>query len=87
MVGIVCDLIHSVNYSYDGKGVLVCDVLGTILDMLSECIMTLLVLMLANGWYSRFNKYDLDDGLEIYAPLFMLIILVHIMFGALSYID
>ena len=63
------------------------DVLGTVFDMLSECVMTLLVLMLANGWYSRFNKYDVDSGLDIYAPLFMLIIMVHIVFGALSYID
>ena len=55
--------------------------------MLSECVMTLLVLMLANGWYSRFNRYDIDDGLEIYAPLFMLIVMIHIMFGALGYID
>lgn len=55
--------------------------------MLSECVMTLVVLMLANGWYTRFKSYDFDDGLEIYAPLFLLVIMVHILFGALSYVD
>jgi hypothetical protein len=84
---ISCDLIHSINYSYDGQGIIVFDIFGTIFDMLSECVMTLVVLMLVNGWYTRFKTYDLDDGLEVYAPLFLLVIMVHILFGALSYID
>jgi hypothetical protein len=63
------------------------DVVGTILDMLSECVMTLLFLMMANGWMTRFKNYDLDDGMEVYAPLFMLVIMVHVMFGALSFVD
>jgi len=66
---------------------LVFDVVGTILDMLSECVMTLLFLMMANGWMTRFKNYDLDDGMEVYAPLFMLVIMVHVMFGALSFVD
>jgi hypothetical protein len=83
----MCDLIHNINYSYDGKGIMFLNVLGTVFDMLSECVMTLLILMLANGWYSRYKNYDLDDGLEIYAPLFMLVLMIHIVFGALSFID
>jgi len=84
---IICDLIHNWNYSIDGVGIVVFDVFGTVFDMLSECVMTLVVLMLANGWYTRFKTYDIDDGLEVYAPLFLLVIMVHILFGALSYID
>ena len=49
--------------------------------------MTVLVLMLANGWMTRFKKYDIDDAMEIYAPLFLLIILVHCLFGVLTYVD
>jgi hypothetical protein len=85
--GIICDLMHSLKYSQDGEGLLVFDVLGTILDMLSECTMTLLLLMMANGWMTRFHNYSFDDGLEVYAPLFMLVIMVHVMFGALSFVD
>ena len=74
-------------YSYDGEGMIVFDVFGTIFDLLSECTMTLVVLMLANGWYTRFKTYDFDDGMETYAPLFLLTIMMHVLFGALSYID
>jgi hypothetical protein len=63
------------------------NIFGTLFDMLSECTMTLLLLMMANGWMTRFNKYDIDDGLDIWAPLFMIVLLVHIIFGALIYID
>ena len=83
----MCDLAHSIKYRSDGQGMVVFDVIGTILDMLSECTMTLLLLMLANGWMTRYMKYDIDDGLEIYAPLFMLVIMVHVMCGALSFIE
>ena len=66
---------------------MICDVFGTIFELFSECVMSLVVLMLANGWYTRFKSYDLDDGFETYAPLFLLVVMVHIIFGALSYID
>lgn len=49
--------------------------------------MTLLVLMLANGWMTRFIKYDFEDGMEVYAPLFMLVVMVHVLFGALTFVD
>jgi len=49
--------------------------------------MTLLVLMLANGWLTKFKKFDFDDGLEIYGPLWILVLVVHIMFAAFSFID
>jgi hypothetical protein len=80
-------LIHNINYSYNGVGYLVLNIFGTLFDMLSECTMTLLLLMMANGWMTRFHKYDIDDGLDIWAPLFMMVLLVHIVFGALIYID
>ena len=84
---IICNLVHNMKYSEDGQGIMIMDIFGTIQDMVSECVMTLLVLMLANGWYTRFKNYDFEDGLETYAPLFLLVIMVHILFGALTYID
>ena len=81
------DLFHTVTYSKDGQGLVVMDVFGTVFDMISECVMTLLVLMLANGWFTRFQKFDIDDGLEVYGPLWILVLMIHIIFGAFSFID
>ena len=86
-LAIVCNLFHNVQYSRDGEGIVVLDVFGTIFDMVSECIVTLVVLMMANGWYTRFQKFDWDDALETYGPLWVLVIMIHICFGAFSYID
>lgn len=85
--GITCDLVHSVWYKHDGEGLIFFDVLGTILDMVSECVMSLLVLMLANGWYSRFKQYSFDEGFENYSILFMLCLFIHIVFGVFTMID
>jgi hypothetical protein len=43
--------------------------------------------MLANGWLTRFQKFDWDDGMDIYGPLWLFMVIVHIIFGALSFID
>jgi len=85
--GILCDLIHNLKYRTDGEGLLVMDVFGTIFDMVGECIMTLLVLMMANGWYTRYMKFDYDDGMEVYGPLWILVLMIHIVFGAFTYVD
>ena len=50
LISLVFDLVHWVNYSMDGEGVVALEELGTVLELLSECGMTLIVLMLANGW-------------------------------------
>ena len=86
-VAICFDLMHNINYSADGYGILVFDILGTMIDLVSECIMTLVVLMLANGWYTRFKTYDFEDGMFTYAPLFLGVVFMHVIFGALIYID
>jgi len=45
------------------------------------------MLMLANGWMTRFIKYDLEEGFDIYAPLMLLVIMVHLIMGALTVVD
>ena len=55
--------------------------------MVNECTMILLLMMMANGWMTKWTKYEFDDGIEIWAPLFLLVVMVHICFGALSFID
>jgi hypothetical protein len=55
--------------------------------MLSECVMSFLVLMLANGWLTRFTKFDLDEGIDEYGPLALILIIIHVVFGALTFVD
>lgn len=55
--------------------------------MISECVMSLIILMLVNGWYTRYKNYNIDEGLENYAPFFILCVFVHILFATLSYVD
>lgn len=87
LLGIACDLGHHMFYARDGEGILVFDIFSTVLDMFSECTMTCLVLMMANGWFTRYKKFDYDDGMDLYAPMFIIVIMVHVMFGAFTYID
>jgi len=87
MAAILLDLQYHVLYARKGEDHILLDIFSTVFGMVSECIMTTLLLFLANGWYTRFQKYDLDEGMEIYAPLMMLIILVHVMFGIFSFLD
>ena len=55
--------------------------------MANECVMILLLMMIASGWMTLWTKYDTDDALETYAPLFLLVIMIHICFAALSFIN
>jgi len=87
MIGIFLDLNYHVLYAKDGEDYVVLDVFSTLFLMVSECMMTTLLLMLANGWMTRFGTYDIEDGMETYAPLMAFVVLVHVMFGALAFID
>jgi len=49
--------------------------------------MTTLVLMLTKSWMTRFGTYDINDGMETYAPLITFVIMVYDIFGALTIID
>ena len=66
---------------------LLCDIGSIVLDMVSECIMTCLVLMLANGWFTRFQKIDYDDGMEVYGVMWVGVLILHIIFGTISFVD
>ena len=53
-LAVASSLTFNVSYAKDGIGMLVFDIFSTILDMISECFMTLVILMLANGWMTKF---------------------------------
>ena len=68
MAAILLDLQYHVLYARKGEDHILLDIFSTVFGMVSECIMTTLLLFLANGWYTRFQKYDLEI-VEVEAPV------------------
>ena len=87
LASLVLELISNVIFSRNGDEQLILDVIASLLSMVNECTMILLLMMIANGWMTKWIKYDVDDSIEIYLPLFLLIILFHVAFAALAFID
>ena len=78
---------HGYYYAQDGRSGQALDVLSTIFDMFSECMMTMLIFMMVNGWMTRFTRIDIDEGLEFYVPILILVIFVHVFLAAFSYLE
>jgi len=87
VVSVAIDLQSNILFSSSGQEYLVLDIFSEIFAMINECTMILLLMMIANGWMTKWTKYEFDDGIEVYAPLFLLVLMVHICFAALSFID
>jgi hypothetical protein len=86
LLGLVLDLIHWSKYAQDGKGSLSLEVLGNICEMGSEVIMTLVVLMLTNGWMTLdLNQEEITD--DLYIPIGVIVLVVHFCLGSLVYVD
>ena len=84
---IVANLFHHMSYAHNGKGILFLEILATIMEMISQCVMALLVLMLVNGWMSRFQRFSYEDGFDTYGPLWIIVLMVHVAFGAFTFVD
>jgi len=64
--------------------------MATIFDLCSECMMILLVLLLANGWYTRFKEINPINAVEhvfTYFPIFFMVIVIEVLIVALSEMD
>lgn len=49
--------------------------------------MSVLLVMLASGWTILFQEIDVDEKAEIYIPIVALVVIIHIMTAALTFID
>ena len=83
----IFSLIHHYQYSYDGQGFRLAEVLNIFCEMTAECIMTILLYLLVDGWMTRWIKYDSIEKKEVYVPIFVFILLVHLIMGGLTFID
>lgn len=50
-------------------------------------MMSMLLIALANGWTVLYNEVDIDDRLEIFIPICALVVMVHVMVSALTFVD
>ena len=87
LVSVALELQSNILFSRTGYEYMVLEVFSQIFSMINECTMVLLLMMIANGWMTKWTKYDFDDSIEVWAPLFLLVLMIHICFAALSFID
>jgi glycerol uptake facilitator-like aquaporin len=62
-------------------------VLGKIAQAFSEVVMSALLVILATGWTLTYQELELDDGSELYLPVGALVIMVHVIMSALTFVD
>ena len=87
ITAIFLQMVHLRGYSSDGEGYQLADVLSKVSQGFSEVAMSLLLITLASGWKTRYEEIDFDDGLEIYLPMTALVLMVHIILVALTFVD
>mmetsp|Transcript_24566 Transcript_24566/g.30644 ORF Transcript_24566/g.30644 Transcript_24566/m.30644 type:complete len:157 (+) Transcript_24566:663-1133(+) len=87
VTAIFMQMLHLYFYAYDGKGSVVLDVVSKVSQSLSESTMVLLFFLLASGWKLRYQDIDYDDNLELHLPMTALVLMVHIIIVALTFVD
>jgi Rhodopsin-like GPCR transmembrane domain len=79
--------IHLWAYSTNGYGFIVFDILGLICFMLAEIGIACLFMLFAYGWTLSFQDIDWDNNLEFYIPIGSIVLALHLVLGAMTYID
>lgn len=87
ITALLFETIHLWQYSYDGEGFTVLEILAKISGATSEVTMSMLLVLMAQGWTVTYQDLDVDDNLEIFIPTFALIVMVHVLVSALTFID
>lgn len=81
------ELVSNVMFARSGDENLIIDVIASILAMVNECMMILLLMMMVSGWMTLWLDVDPDEVIEVHVPLFLLVIMIHLVFACLSFID
>lgn len=79
--------LHLWMYSHDGEGNMVMDILSKVAQAFVEMSMTMLLFSLASGWTVTYQEIDFDENMEIYVPIMALVVMVHVLVSALTFID
>ena len=78
---------HFMMYSSNGRGIPALDIFGIISNMMADITMSSLLIMIAHGWTITFQDIDWDGNIEIYLPVGSIVIAIHLVLAAMTYID
>ncbi|CDW71798.1 integral membrane protein gpr180-like [Stylonychia lemnae] len=87
MSGIFMQTLHLWMYSHNGRGIPIFDIFGLIGCMMSEISVSCLFMMIAHGWTLIYQDLDFDNNLEIYLPVGSIVVAVHLVLAAMTYVD
>ena len=79
--------LHLWIYSSNGRGFAGFDILGLIGFMISEIGVSSLFMLFAYGWTLSFQEIDWDNNLEFYLPVCSIVVALHLVLAAMTYID
>ena len=71
------ELIHQWLYSSNGYGNVFFDFGATCCTVLSSIVITMLLLLMSWGWYIDWS--DLEEDIDLYIPMMILVITIHMM--------
>ena len=87
MSGIFFEVLHLWMYSYNGKGIPVFDIFYLIGTIMSEIILSILLMMMAHGWTIVYQDLDFDNNVEFYLPVGAITVAIHMVLAAMTYVD
>eukprot|EP00357_Protocruzia_adherens_P012514 CAMPEP_0115009516 /NCGR_PEP_ID=MMETSP0216-20121206/22674_1 /TAXON_ID=223996 /ORGANISM="Protocruzia adherens, Strain Boccale" /LENGTH=443 /DNA_ID=CAMNT_0002377369 /DNA_START=301 /DNA_END=1632 /DNA_ORIENTATION=+ len=76
-IAILFDLIHMAVYANNGQGVQVLNIFGSIFSLISQFILTLILILIASGWTITYNELQNIDAI---IPISMLVAFSQIVF-------
>lgn len=75
------------QYASDGDGFVVLDILSKIAQAFSEVTMSVLLIFMAQGWTILYLDLEIDSNLEIFIPTMAIVVMIHVIVSALTFID
>jgi F0F1-type ATP synthase assembly protein I len=87
MSGVFLKFWHLWLYSSNGYGFAGFDILSLICFMHAEICLESLFMLFAYGWTLSFQDIDWDNNLEFYLPVGSIVVAVHLVLAAMTYID
>lgn len=85
--GLMFKFFHFLMFSSNGVGIPAFDIFGIISIMMADISMSTLLIMIASGWTLTFQDIDWDGNIEIYLPVGSLVVAIHLVLAAMTYID
>lgn len=79
--GILCQIIHYSVYAYNGKGISVFDFLSQAFEVLATLLITIELIIMANGWTIKYKDFPDPD---IYIPISLLVVLLNLLIVGLG---